>query len=72
MFSCLFIAELWSPEEKGLTSWLLFDLVCDVYCDFITFPFGIQGQVWYLIVSIPDPYMISFFNTWMESINTKH
>ena len=22
--SCLFIAALWSPEGKGLTSWLLF------------------------------------------------
>ena len=22
--------------------------------DFVTFPFGILGQVWYLIVSIPD------------------
>ena len=20
--------------------------VCDVYCDFFTFPFGILGQVW--------------------------
>ena len=24
MLSRLFIAELWSPEGKGLTSWLLF------------------------------------------------
>ena len=24
MLSCLFIAALWSPEGKGLTSWLLF------------------------------------------------
>ena len=23
MLSCLFIAALWSPEGKGLTSWLL-------------------------------------------------
>ena len=33
----------------------LLALVCDVYSDFVTFPFGILGQVWYLIVSIPDP-----------------
>ena len=32
----------------------LLALVCDVYCDFVTFPLGILGQVWYLIVSIPD------------------
>ena len=24
ILSCLFIAALWSPEGKGLTSWLLF------------------------------------------------
>ena len=28
--------------------------VGDVYCVFVTFPFGILGQVWYLIVSFPD------------------
>ena len=26
----------------------------DVSCLFVTFPFGVSGQVWYLIVSIPD------------------
>ena len=44
MLSRLFIAALWSPAWKGLTS----------NCVFVTFPCGIQGQVWYLIVSIPD------------------
>ena len=29
----------------------LLALVCDVYCIFVTFPCGILGQVWYLIVS---------------------
>ena len=42
MISCMFIAALWSPEGLALVS--------DVYCDFVTFPFGILGQVWYLIV----------------------
>ena len=36
-------------------------LVCDVYWDFVTFPFGILGQVWYLIVSIHDPCCLSYF-----------
>ena len=35
--------------------------ICGVYCDFVTFPFGILGQVWYLIVSIPDPCCLSYF-----------
>ena len=29
-------------------------LVCDVKLLFVTFPCGILGHVWYLIVSIPD------------------
>ena len=51
MLSRLFIAALWSPAGKGLTSWLLSVMFG---CDFVTFPCGILGQVWYLIVSIPD------------------
>ena len=47
---------MWSPEGKGLT----LAHVCDVYCDFVTFPFGILGQVWYLIVFIPDPCCRSY------------
>ena len=43
----LFIAALWSPAGKGLTSWLLFML----NRVFVTFPCGILGQVWYLMVS---------------------
>ena len=58
MLSRLFIAALWSPAEKGLASWLLFVMS---YCDFVTFPFGILGQVWYLIVSIPDLCCLSNF-----------
>ena len=30
----------------------LLALVCDVYCDFVAFPFGILEQVWHLIVSL--------------------
>ena len=39
----------------------LLALVCDVYYDFVTFPFGILGQVWYLIGSIQDPCCHSYF-----------
>ena len=47
MLLCLFIAALWSPAGKGLTSWLLFVMF---NCTFVTF----LDQVWYLIVLIPD------------------
>ena len=53
MLSRLFIAALWSPAGKGLTSWLLFVMF---NCVFVTFPCGILGQMWYLIVLTPDLY----------------
>ena len=58
MLSRLFIAAVWSPDGKGLTSWLLF-VMFD--CVFVTFPCGILGQVWCLIVSIPDLCHLSYF-----------
>ena len=48
----------WSPAKKGLTSWLSFVMF---NCVFVTFPCGILGQVWYLIVSIPDLCPLSYF-----------
>ena len=38
-------------------------LVCDVYSDFVNFPCGILGQVWYLIVLFPDLCHLSYFKT---------
>ena len=48
MYSRLFNAVAWSPAGKELTSWLLFVII---NCVSVTFPCGIQSQVWYLIVS---------------------
>ena len=59
MHSRLFIAALWSPAGKELTSWLLFVMF---NCDFVTLPYDILGQVWYLIISIPDLCRLSNFN----------
>ena len=42
---------------KGLTSWLSF-VVFAVICHL---PIGILGQVWYLIVSIPDLCTLIYF-----------
>ena len=50
----MFIAALWSPAVLAL--------VGDFYCIFVTFPFVILGQVWYLIVSLPDLCLLSCFN----------
>ena len=38
-----------------LLLWILYN------CEFFTFPFGILGQVWYLIVSIPDLCTLTYF-----------
>ena len=29
-------------------------------CVYVTFPYGVSGQVWYLNVSIPDLYLLYF------------
>ena len=58
MLSRLFIAALWSPAAKGLTSWLLFVML---NCGFVTFSYGILSQVRNLIVSISDCCRLSYF-----------
>ena len=51
MLSCTSAVDaLWSPAGKGLTSWLSFVM-----------SIGILGQVWCLIVSIPDLCPFSYF-----------
>ena len=49
--SHLLIVALWLSAGKRLTSWLWFVML---NCVYVTFPSGILGQVWYLIVSISD------------------
>ena len=56
MLSLLFIAAV----GKGLTSWFFFVMFIVL---FITFPFGILRQAWYLIVSIPEPCCFSYYET---------
>ena len=43
-------------------------LLCSLLpCGFVTFPCGILGQVWYLIVSIPDLCCLSYFEHFFMS-----
>ena len=55
------------PTKVVLLLWIIFvicvflchtilaDLMCVMFpFDFVTFPYGTPGQVWYLIVLIPD------------------
>ena len=70
MLSCLFMAALWSPAGKGLTSWLLElgSLVCDVFLYVVTFPCGVSGQVWYLIMSLPDLCHLPYFQNNLSEV----
>ena len=58
MLSCMFIAALWSPVGKG---WLLTLLCLMFFCAFVSFPCIVLGQVWFLIVSIPDICLHTYF-----------
>ena len=53
--SCRLVVTCWENAD-------LLDLVCVMFsCVFVTLPYGILGQVWYLIVWIP--YLCYFFLT---------
>ena len=51
---CRIVVTYWERAD-------LLILVCAVYCGFGTLPYGVQGQVWYLIVLIPDICILSYF-----------
>ena len=52
--NCCLLVTCWERAD-------LLALVGDVYCTFVTFPCGILGQVWYLIVSFLDLCRLSYF-----------
>ena len=60
ILSCRFLTALWQPSGKGLTSWL--SCVWCFSCVFVNFPYGVSGQVWHLIVSIPDLCHLLYFS----------
>ena len=63
MLSYLFIAALWSPAGKGVSLWGL-ALLCVMFnCVFVTFPFAVLGQLWYLFVLIPGRCLLTNFLT---------
>ena len=55
----MFLAALWSPVGKRAD--LLTLLYVVLSCVFVTFPYGVLGQVWYSIVSIPDLCLLLYF-----------
>ena len=61
---CLYYTVLSVPCSLEITCWEraeLLALMCVTFpCVFVTFPYGILGQVWYLIASIPDLCLLYF------------
>ena len=52
---CRLVVTCWERAD-------LLALLCVTFsCAFVTFPYGVLGQVWNLIVSIPDLCLLSFF-----------
>ena len=51
VLSCLFIAALWPPAGKRLM----------FYCGSVTFPCDVLGQARYMVVSISDLCLLTYF-----------
>ena len=69
LFICAFVVTCWERAD-------LLALVCGVQLWVCYFPIGILGQLWYLIVSIPDLYTLTYFclasktsDPWNSSFN---
>ena len=61
--SCVFHAFTSVHCCLAVTCWERADLLYVMFnYVFVTFPCGILGQVWYLVVSIPDLCHLSYFN----------
>ena len=59
--SCLFLAAL-QPSDYLLKNGLRFgSLVCFVSFVFVTFPYNVSGEMWYLLVSISDLCLLLYF-----------
>ena len=50
-----FVVTCWERAD-------LLALVCGVFCEFVIYSIGILGQVWYLIVSIPDLCTLTYYD----------
>ena len=58
--SCMFIVALWSSARKKANLLALLNVMFS--CVFVTFPCGVLGQVWHLIVLITDRCLLNYFN----------
>ena len=59
ILSCLFIVALWPLAWKRIG--ILVFLYVIFSCDFVTFSCGVLGRVGYLIISIPNLFLLPYF-----------
>ena len=52
---CLAMVTCWERADFFAPMFVMFS------CVFVTFPYDILGQVWYLLVSIPDLCLLPYF-----------
>ena len=53
--SCSLVVTCWERADLLALLYVMFS------CVVVTFPYGVLGQVWYLIVSIPDLCLLPDF-----------
>ena len=65
VFLCYAVLHVSVPCSLVVTCWEradLLDLLSVIFsCVFVSFPYGVLGKVWYLIVSIPDLCLLPYF-----------
>ena len=54
---CSLVAICWERADPLALLYVMFS------CVFVTFPYGVLGLMWYLIVSIPDLCILPYFYT---------
>ena len=67
--SCFLVCSLQTCGHLLEKGWPLCFLVCYVLLCFATLSCGVLGQVCYLIVSIPDLCLLTYFEDWHASIS---
>ena len=58
--SCSLVFTCWERADLLVFLYVVFS------CVFVTFPFGVLGQVCYLIVSIPDLFLRPYFECFAQ------
>ena len=59
---CSPVVACWDRADLLALLYVLF------YCVFVTFPCGVLGQVWWLVASVPDLCLLSYFAVMQDMV----